>query len=113
MGPIIIKSKFFTKAVSWVVSVYAITLFPFIISSSDMDEFTMNHELIHYEQQKELYLIGFYVLYVYDYIKGVLKYQDKEQAYRNIRFEQEAYLNDNDLGYISKRKRNSWKKYSV
>ncbi len=113
MGPILIKSKLFTTAISWVVSVYAITLFPFIISSSDMDEFTMNHELIHYEQQKELYLIGFYVLYVYDYIKGVLKYQDKEQAYRNIRFEQEAYSNDKNLGYISKRQRNSWKKYSV
>ena len=113
MGPILIKSKLFTKAISWVVSVYAITLFPFIISSSEMDEFTMNHELIHYEQQKELYLIGFYVLYVYDYIKGVLKYQDKEQAYRNIRFEQEAYSNDSNLGYISKRQRNSWKKYSV
>ena len=78
-----------------------------------MDEVTMNHELIHYEQQKELYLVGFYVLYVYDYIKGVLKYHDKEQAYRQIRFEQEAYSNETDLGYVNKRHKNDWKKYSV
>ena len=47
---------------SWVISVYAITLFPFIVSSEDLDELTMNHELIHFEQQKELYLVGFYFL---------------------------------------------------
>ena len=98
---------------SWVISVYAITLLPFIVSSEDLDELTMNHELIHFEQQKELYLVGFYFLYVYDYLKGVVKYKDKEEAYRKIRFEQEAYSNEDDLGYIQTRDRNNWKKYSV
>ena len=101
MNPILIKSKFITKMASWVISVYAITLFPFIVSSED------------FEQQKELYLVGFYFLYVYDYLKGVVKYKDKEEAYRKIRFEQEAYSNEDDLGYIQTRDRNNWKKYSV
>ena len=113
MNPILIKSKFITKMASWVISVYAITLFPFIVSSEDLDELTMNHELIHFEQQKELYLVGFYFLYVYDYLKGVVKYKDKEEAYRKIRFEQEAYSNEDDLGYIQTRDRNNWEKYSV
>ena len=42
--PIIITSKFLTKLLSVVISVYAITLFPFIILSEEVDEYTMNHE---------------------------------------------------------------------
>ena len=111
--PIIITSKFLTKLFSIVVSVYAITLFPFIILSEEVDEYTMNHEMIHFEQQKELYVVGFYFLYVYDYAKGMLKYKNKEFAYHQIRFEQEAYFYQNDLGYITKRNKHCWKEFEV
>ena len=67
--PIIITSKILTKLLSVVISVYAITLFPFIILSEEVDEYTMNHELIHFEQQKELFVVGFYALYAYDFVK--------------------------------------------
>tara|TARA_B100000427_G_C15401737_1_gene547962 strand:+ start:509 stop:790 length:282 start_codon:yes stop_codon:yes gene_type:complete len=93
--------------------VYAITLFPFIILSEPVDEYTMNHEMIHFEQQKELFVVGFYVLYAYDFIKGVIKYKNKETAYFMIRFEQEAYTYQNDLGYIVDRKKYSWKEFEV
>ena len=59
--PIIVTSKFLTKMLSIVISVYAITLFPFIILSEEVDEYTMNHELIHFEQQKELFVVGFFL----------------------------------------------------
>lgn len=98
---------------SIVISVYAITLFPFIILSEDVDEFTMNHELIHFEQQKELFVVGFYALYVYDFIKGMIKYKNKDMAYYLIRFEQEAYNYESDLGYIVDREKNAWKEYEV
>lgn len=111
--PIIITSKFLTKMLSIVISVYAITLFPFIILSEDVDEFTMNHELIHFEQQKELFVVGFYALYVYDFIKGMIKYKNKDMAYYLIRFEQEAYNYESDLGYIVDREKNAWKEYEV
>ena len=107
--PIIITSKFLTKMFSVIISVYAITLFPFIILSEDVDEFTMNHELIHFEQQKELFVVGFYALYVYDFIKGMIKYKNKDMAYYLIRFEQEAYNYESDLGYIVDREKNAWK----
>ena len=111
--PIIITSKFLTKMLSIVISVYAITLFPFIILSEEVDEYTMNHELIHFEQQKELFVVGFYALYVYDFIRGMIKYKNKDMAYYLIRFEQEAYNHESDLGYIIDREKNAWKQYEV
>ena len=111
--PIIITSKLLTKLLSIVISVYAITLFPFIILSEEVDEYTMNHELIHFEQQKELFVVGFYALYVYDFLKGMIKYKNKDLAYFLIRFEQEAYNYQNDLGYIMDREKNAWKEYEV
>ena len=102
-----------TKLLSIVISVYAITLFPFIILSEEVDEYTMNHELIHFEQQKELFVVGFYALYVYDFVKGMIKYKNKDLAYFLIRFEQEAYNYQNDLGYIMDREKNAWKEYEV
>lgn len=111
--PIVITSKFVTNLLSIVISVYAITLFPFIILSEEVDEFTMNHELIHFEQQKELFLVGFYILYAYDFVKGMIKYKDKNTAYFTIRFEQECYNHQNDLGYIPDRAKYSWKQYEV
>ena len=111
--PIIITSKLLTKLLSIVISVYAITLFPFIILSEEVDEYTMTHELIHFEQQKELFVVGFYALYVYDFVKGMIKYKNKDLAYFLIRFEQEAYNYQNDLGYIMDREKNAWKEYEV
>tara|TARA_B000000557_G_scaffold206558_1_gene172159 strand:- start:346 stop:684 length:339 start_codon:yes stop_codon:yes gene_type:complete len=111
--PIIITSKLLTKLLSIIISVYAITLFPFIILSEEVDEYTMNHELIHFEQQKELFVVGFYALYVYDFLKGMIKYKNKDLAYFLIRFEQEAYNYQNDLGYIMDREKNAWKEYEV
>ena len=111
--PIIVISPFITKMLSIVISVSAITLYPFIFFSGEADEYEMNHELIHYEQQKELYVVGFYCLYVYDYIRGVLKYKNKEFAYHQIRFEREAYANDKDLGYIVDREKYAWKNYEA
>ena len=111
--PIIITSKFITKMLSIVISVYAITIFPFIILSEEVDEYTMNHEMIHFEQQKELFVVGFYILYAYDFIKGMIKYKDKHLAYFLIRFEQECYNHQGDLGYLPDRKKYSWKQYEV
>ena len=111
--PIIITSKFLTNLLSIVISVYAITLFPFIILSEEVDEYTMNHEMIHFEQQKELFVVGFYVLYAYDFEKGMIKYKDKHLAYFLIRLEQECYNYQNNLGYIVDRKKHAWKQYEV
>ena len=111
--PYIIISPWFTKAISWVIDVGAITLFPFIIARKEMSEATLRHETIHIYQQKELFLLFFYILYVWDWIIGLAKYRDKRKAYFQIRFEQEAYENMYIEDYLSTRKKYSWRNYKV
>jgi hypothetical protein len=113
MKPITIIAPRLTKALSLVVDISAITLFPFIISSEEMPEATLNHETIHIHQQKELFVVFFYMLYVWDYLRGLIKFRDKELAYRNIRFEQEAYAQMENKYYLIARKRFAWRKYKV
>ena len=59
MFPITIVSPKFTKLMSIFIDVYAITIFPFIISKEKMDKVTLNHEKIHIQQQKEMLVIFF------------------------------------------------------
>ena len=108
MFPIVIVSPVFTKLVSIFIDVYAIALFPFIVSKERMDEVTLNHEKIHIEQQKELLVIFFYLLYVYYFIENYYFFRDTHTAYMMIPFEREAYEYDSDLSYLSKRKRFRW-----
>ena len=111
--PILLKAPKFLKAISWVVDIVAITLFPFIISREEMSEDILNHECIHIAQQKELFVLFFYLLYGWDYLIGMFKYRNKEKAYFRIRFEQEAYENMYDENYLKNRKLYSWRKYKV
>ena len=90
MKPIVIIAPRFVKALSIIIDIFAITLWPFIISREEMSEDVLNHETIHIAQQKELLVLFFYILYGWDYLVGLIKYKDKEQAYYRIRFEQEA-----------------------
>ena len=72
----------------------AITLWPFIFitqSKEDCPVWLFNHEQVHIEQQLNWLIIPFYIVYVYDYVKGRLKGYTHDLAYRMIRFEVEAY----------------------
>ena len=111
--PILLIAPRFLKAISWVVEIVAITLFPFIISREKMSEDVLNHECIHIAQQKELFVLFFYLLYGWDYLMGMIKYRNKEEAYFRIRFEQEAYEHMYDQKYLDNRKLYSWRKYKV
>ena len=113
MKPIVIISPRFVKALSVIIDIYAITLWPFIISREEMSEDVLNHESIHIAQQKELLVLFFYLLYGWDYFMGLIKYKDKEKAYYRIRFEQEAYENMYNRNYLTERKLYSWRKYKV
>ena len=113
MKPIVIVAPRFVKALSIIIDIYAITLWPFIISREEMSEDVLNHESIHIAQQKELLVLFFYLLYGWDYLVGLIKYKDKEKAYYRIRFEQEAYENMYNQNYLTERKLYSWRKYKV
>lgn len=83
----------------------------FVRGDAKIDETTLNHEAIHTEQWKELWYIGFLLLYVIEWLVRLIKYHDKDIAYRNISFEKEAYANENYSGYIQERKRFNWINY--
>ena len=75
----------------------AMAVWPIIFVRKDkkITEYTLNHERIHFRQQLELLLIGFYIIYFIEYIfKG----------YRTISFEKEAYRNAKNLNYLKTRK---------
>ena len=85
-------------------NVTGITLYPFGIFIKDEipDTITIQHEEIHWCQQKEMLVLPFYILYLIEYIfKG----------YYEISFEVEAYQNQFNKDYLKTRKHYSWKKW--
>ena len=84
----------------------AMAIFPFIFVRKDLKrKFTNrveNHEKIHFEQQKEMLIIFFYLWYIIEWLfKG----------YKNISFEREANGNEENVNYLKNRKRFIWLKY--
>ena len=109
--PIVIEDSSIPKYLSIFINIGAITLWPFVISRNKLNKQVLNHETIHIKQQQELLIIGFYILYVYYWIKGLMYYRDTQMAYYSIPFEMEAYDNDENLEYLDKRKFMAWWKY--
>lgn len=70
---------------------------------------TLNHELIHTRQMKELGYILFYLWYVLEWLVKLCFYG--KQAYYNISFEREAYENMRDSKYLNCRKKYSFLKF--
>jgi len=94
----------------------AITLAPFGIYVNqkyyDVDHVpwsTENEELTHWQQQLELGVIFFYILYLLEWIIKLFIYGKK--AYENLSSEREARLHRNDMFYLEDRKRYDWLKY--
>ena len=107
----IIRNSIIPKLASVFIKAYAIALWPFIFIRDEGNKRVINHEKIHLEQQKELLLVGFYLLYVIFWFIGLLKYRSARIAYYEIPFEREAYANDDDWVYLLNRKRYAWTKY--
>lgn len=73
---------------------------------------SLNHEYIHFEQGKELWFLGFWLLYVLNYLINLFRYKfDNHEAYIMIAFEREAYENQRNFSYVSKRKKYNWIKW--
>jgi hypothetical protein len=113
MKPIIVENSKIPKALSIIIEIGAITLWPFIFFRGAANKTTLNHEKIHIRQYNELLVIGFLVLYSLDWLWGMIKYKNGKTAYARIRFEQEAYENQYFDHYLESRARHAWKKYKV
>ena len=107
----IVKNSKVPKYMSIFINVYSITLYPYVFIRDEGNEKTINHERIHLKQQRELWIVGFCMLYVAFWLFGLILKRSFHKAYMWIPFEKEAYANDHDFVYTLNRKRNAWKKY--
>jgi hypothetical protein len=85
----------------------SIALWPFVIVRDRKhlsDNVLINHEKIHIRQQIELLVIIFYIWYILEYLYYRLRGMDSKSAYRNIRFEREAYQHESNSEYLNNRK---------
>lgn len=72
--------------------------------SVPMSEYDLNHEAIHTAQMKELLYLPFYIIYIGEWLYGIIRYRDSRFAYYHISFEQEAYELQSNLNYLESRK---------
>lgn len=65
---------------------------------------TVNHELIHSAQMRELLWVPFYIIYGLEWLLRFLATRSAAKAYRSLSFEREAYDHDHDFGYLRRRR---------
>lgn len=89
----------------------AINLFGvlFIRGDTAVTSRLVNHETIHTAQMKEMLYVFFYLWYVAEWLVKLFIYG--RNAYRAISFEREAYSNEGNTLYLSRRKRYAWAGY--
>ena len=92
----------------------AINLFGIVFALRDclpLTERILNHEAIHSRQINELLFVGFYTLYVLEWLVRLLYFRDSKKAYKAISFEKEAFENDSNTNYLNTRKQFAFLNY--
>lgn len=93
------------------------TIWPFVFIrilsgvNGQYNDVDATHEGIHGEQQKETLVFLFLVWYVFEWIVRLVIYRNQAEAYRNISFEQEAFMYQSDMTYLNERKRYAWVRF--
>lgn len=85
--------------------IIAVTLFGLVFTRrrENVDSHTLNHELIHCQQQLEWLYVPFFLLYMLEWLWHYIRLHDWERAYLSISFEREAYRHGHDLNYLKDR----------
>lgn len=106
---IVIVSNYFTPK-----GFRGLTLFPFVFLKDENDKqnaVLMNHERIHIQQQLELLILPFFVMYGFEFLIRLMQHKNVNRAYKSISFEREAYTNEKDLHYLKQRSFGTWFSY--
>ncbi len=117
MKPIIINNSRIPRWLSLFapIDIWAMVIWPWVLCRETLADWPVGqrHELVHWQQYRELWVIGFLVLYLWDYLRGLCKYRDARMAYVSIRFEQEArYCSMTEERY-NNRHPYGWRKYTI
>lgn len=113
----------------------AIAIWPLVfVKTWPVSSRRKNHESIHLHQQFEVMVASaivlfvlcftciswwwicltpfvYYLLYTTEYFIRSIIYDNTDEGYRNISFEQEAIMNEYDFNYLKGRKAFAWIKY--
>lgn len=116
----------------------AITIWPVIFARTFAKYLrgdVINHESIHLKQQFEVLVVSvavdlslilglhlswwwmvvaplfYYIWYCIEYVIRTVLYSSSKSGYRNISFEQEAFMNEKDFNYLKERDAFAWLKY--
>lgn len=90
------------------IGISCVTLFPFVFCKGNIGKIMRNHEEIHFQQQLETGVLGFYILYALNYLWLRAWGHGARDAYFELQAEREAYRHELDLNYLTKRKRWQW-----
>ena len=69
----------------------------------------LNRHHILYAQERELWYVGYAMLYAAMFLMNLLVMWDVNRAHKNVPFIAEAYTNERKLDYLSSRKRFAWR----
>lgn len=85
---------------------FSFLIFIFIDKTLDKEEYqrTLLHEKLHFYQQLELLFVGMWLLYLVNYAINRVKYDNHDDAYRNIIWELEAEAMNGNPKYLSRRR---------
>ena len=110
MSPIFISNSSVPNLIERIipVDVQAVTLFFVVFCRGEPSERIKRHESIHFQQYLETLVVGFFLIYLWDYIRARRAGLDSWDAYLNVRAEREAWDNDRNPGYLANRKRWAW-----
>lgn len=111
--PWIFENSVIPKLVGYVAPIepFAVSFGPWVFCKEKFPEKTLRHETIHYHQQLELFFVLHWVMYLAFHVKGLIKEENGEKAYRQNPFELEAYDNDDDPSYLENRELFAWRRY--
>lgn len=83
----------------------------FIKKGTILHDVDIQHEEIHWKQEKELLIVGFYLWYVVEFLIRLIIEWNFFRAYKKISFEQEAYMYQRSIGYFGVRHHYEWVRF--
>ena len=131
LSPIIIEDSSVVKFLnSWGFNWFSIFIFPFILLPCDeeltrmfkkklgsspnlitLKQVTLNRHNIRFQQNLELFWLGYVVLFLFEFLVYFWKYGRCDLAIKNIRFEQEIF--QNSFEYYKTREVFGWRKFKI
>lgn len=111
--PITVYSDWLLNLIAKNKAANGLMLFPFVILRKNLKDTKLGikklrHETIHFKQALELLVIFFYLLYGFFWVKNKLNSMSNYEAYRQIPFEIEAFMFENNKDYFKIRPLYTW-----